>query len=176
MGAGQVARCGGISLSAATIEADTVERVDADHASQTFDSLSWWTVAIMELVLVGGIGFVTYSQPGNIVLGIGLLIVGGVGLVGVIGSRRLEISDVGVTSRRFFRWSHIYLRSELRGAAADWSLMAFSMPMLSLKSGRQVRLWFVSRSTLWRFRTSEYTAKIVEAINLSLAYGTDPAN
>lgn len=72
----------------------------ADRRPQTFDDLSWWSLAIMAFVIVGGIGFLTYSQPGFVVLGAGLLIIGGVGLAGVVGSRRLEISDVGVTTRR----------------------------------------------------------------------------
>jgi hypothetical protein len=101
-----------------------------------------------------------------------LLIAGGVGLAGVVGSRHLEISDVGVTTSRFFRWSHTYPRTELEGATADWSLAAFSMPLLRLRNGRQVRLWSVSRPTLLRFRTSRYTAEIVQAINHSLAYRT----
>jgi hypothetical protein len=148
----------------------------ADHGPQTFDGLSWWSLAIMAFVIVGGIGFLTYSQPGFIVLGAGLMIVGSVGLAGVLGSRHLEISDVGVTIRRFFRWSHTYPRTEIQGAAADWSLAAFSMPLLRLNNGRRVRLWSVSRPTLLRFRTSKYTTEIVEAINQSLAYRTDPAN
>jgi len=147
-----------------------------DHGPHTFDGLSWWSLAIMVFVIVGGIGFLTYSQPGFIVLGAGLLIFGGVGFAGVVGSRHLEVSDVGVTIRRFFRWSHTYPRSEIQGAAADWSLAAFSMPLLRLTNGRQVRLWSVSRPTLLRFRTSKYTAEIVAAINRSLAYRTDLAN
>jgi len=150
--------------------------MDADQGPQTFDDLSWWSLAITAFVIVGGIGFLTYAQPGFIVLGAGLLIVGGVGLAGVVGSRHLEISDVGVTTRRFFRWSHTYPRSEVQGAAPDWSLAAFSMPLLRLTNGRQVRLWSVSRPTLLRFRTSKYTAEIVAAINRSLAYRTDLAN
>lgn len=50
------------------------------------------------------------------------------------------------------------------------------MPLLSLKSGREVRLWSVCRPTLFPFRTSKYTAEIVDAINRSLAYRTDPAD
>ena len=148
----------------------------ADHGPQTFDDPSWWSLAIMAFVIVSGIGFLTYSQPGFIVLGTGLLIVGVVGLAGIVGSRHLEISDVGVTTRRFFRWSHTYPRSEMQGAAADWSLAAFSMPLLRLTDGREVRLWSVSRPTLLRFRTSKYTAEIVAAINRSLAYRADLAN
>lgn len=147
----------------------------ADDEPRTFDRLSWWSLAIMAFVIVGGVGFLTYSQPG-FVLGAGLLIVGGVGLTGVVGSRHLEVSDVGVTVRRFFRWSHTYPRTEIQGAAADWSLAAFSMPLLRLNNGHQVRLWSVSTPTLLRFRTSKYTAEIVEAINHSLAYRTDPTS
>lgn len=147
-----------------------------DHEPRTFDGLSWWSLAITAFVIVGGIGFLTYSQPGFMVLGAGLLIIGGVGLAGVVGSRHLEISDVGVTICRFFRWSHTYPRTEIQGAAADWSLAAFSMPLLTLTNGHRVRLWSVSRPTLLRFRTSRYTAEIVAAINLSLAYRTDTVN
>ena len=111
-----------------------------DHGSKTYDGLSWWSLAIVVFVIVGGIGFLASSQPGFVVLGGFLLIVGGVGLVGVVGSRHLEISHVGVTTRRFFRWSHTYPRSDVQGAAADWSLAALSIPLLRLKDGRQVRL------------------------------------
>ena len=52
-------------------------------------------------------------------------------------------------------------------------ITSFSMPLLSLKDGRQVRLWEVSRPTLLRFRTSKYTAEIVGAINVSLGYRAD---
>ena len=148
----------------------------ADDGPQSFDDVSWWALGILAFVTVGGIGFLTYSQPGFIVLGAVLVTVGGIGAAGVIGSRQLEISDVGVTTRRFFRWSHTYPRPELKGAAADWSFASFSMPLLTLNSGRQIRLWSVSRPTLWRFRTSKYTAEIVEAINVSLAYRTDLAD
>jgi hypothetical protein len=91
-------------------------------------------------------------------------------------SRQLQVSDAGMTTHRFFYWSHTYPRSEVQGAAAaDWSLAAFSMPLLTLKNGRRVRLWSVGRPTLLRFRTSKYTAEIVAAINHSTAYRTDPA-
>ncbi len=145
----------------------------ADHGPQSFDGLSLWTVVIMAFVIICGIGFLTYSQPGFIVLGAFLLLLGCVGLLGVVGSRHIEISDDGVTTQRFFRWSHTYPRSEIQGATADWSLSSFSMPLLGLKSGRPVRLWSASRPTFLRYRTSKYTAEIVEAINHSLAYRTD---
>jgi hypothetical protein len=148
----------------------------SDLGLQTFDEVSWWSIAIWLFVTVAGIGFLTYSQPEIIALGAALLIVGGVGLAGVVGSRHLEVSDAGVTTRRFFHWSRTYPRSEVQGAAADWSIGSFSMPLLNLKSGRQVRLWSVSRPTLLRFQTRNYTAEIVGAINSSLAYRIDPAN
>jgi hypothetical protein len=151
-------------------------RMGAADGPQTFDALNWWSLAIMTFVIIGGIGFLTYSQPGFIALGVGLLVVGGIGLVGVAGSRQLEVSEVGVTTWRFFRWSHTYPRSEVQGAATDWSLASFSVPQLTLTNGRQVRLWSMSRPTLLRFRTSKYTAEIVMAINRSLAYRTDLAN
>lgn len=86
----------------------------ADQGRQTFDRVSWWTLGGTAFWTVTGIAFITYSQPGFIVLGAVLLIFGGIGLVSVVGSRQIEISDVGVTTRRFFRWTRTYPRSELR--------------------------------------------------------------
>jgi hypothetical protein len=156
--------------------ADTVVDMGADYGPQSFDKVSWWTLGIMVFVIVGGIGFLTYPQPGFIALGAVLLIVGASGFFGVLGSRHLEISDAGITTHQFYRWSHTYPRSEVQRAADDWSLSAFSLPLLHLKNGHQVRLWGVSRPTLFLFRTSRYTAEIVTAINRSLAYRTDSAD
>lgn len=152
--------------------------MDADHGSQNFDSVSWWPLGSWRSGPLAASASSPTRAAGFIVLGAVMLVVGVVSLVGVLASRHLEISDVGATTRRFFHWSRTYPRSDIQRVAADWSLFRFSMPLLGFKSGRQVRLWLVSRPTLWPFRTSKYTAEIVEAINpnRSLAYRADSAN
>jgi hypothetical protein len=134
------------ALRAVTTEADTFEVWAPIGGRQTFEGLNWWSLAIVTFVIVCGIGFLKYSQSGFIVIGAGLLVVGSVAPAGVVGSRHLEISDVGVTIRRFFGWSHTYPRTEIQGAAADCSLASFSMPLLRLNDGRQVRLWSVKQA------------------------------
>lgn len=142
---------------------------------QVFDVRSWLNVGFMTFVAVGGISFLTSATPGFVVLGAALLILGLTGVVAWLGSGHLEVSDAGVTTRRFFRWSHTYPRSDLHHATTDWKFggMPFSVPVLVLNSGREVRLWSVNTPTLFRFGPNRHTTEIVQAINHHLAYRAD---
>ncbi|MGD0746534.1 MAG: hypothetical protein ABSB68_01830 [Acidimicrobiales bacterium] len=146
-----------------------------DYDPQVFDGGSWVAVGAMAFTAICGIGFLGYAKPVFVLLGAVLLVVGVTGLIGFLGSRHLEVSDAGVTTRRFFHWTHTYPRSDIHHASSDWTVQSVSVPLLVLNNGRQIRLWGVSRATLFPFRNSKHTAEIVTAINLSLGYQGEAA-
>jgi hypothetical protein len=141
---------------------------------KTFKGGSWVDIAFLAFVAVCGIGFLAYSQVRFVMLGVPLLLAGVLGIFGSL-SARLEISDADVTTRMYFHWSRVYRRADLHQATVDWRFFGFprSVPVMVLKSGREIRLWSLSKPTLFRFRTSKRTAEIVSAINHSLGFRVD---